>query len=229
MRAGAGASRHPPARGAEPNGPSGIARTVGLEAHRSEIVMHLTLASVSPRRRQLLEAAGVPLDVRPSGIDDGRLSPGRCTPAEWVMALAYLKAAATARQADLEPGTLVVGADTVCVNDGVILGQPKDEPDAARMIRAMAGATHEVLTGVAIICPRTNRRVAFPDRSRVTVGPLTDTKIADYLATNQWRGKAGAYNIAERLEAGWPITFEGTMDSIMGLPVERLLKGAVYF
>jgi septum formation protein len=191
--------------------------------------MHLTLASVSPRRRQLLEAAGVPLDVRPSGIDDGRLSPGRCTPAEWVMALAYLKAVATARQADLEPGTLVVGADTVCVNDGVILGQPRDEPDAARMIRAMAGTTHEVLTGVAIICPRTNRRVAFPDRSRVTVAPLTDTKIADYLATNQWRGKAGAYNIAERLEAGWPITFEGTMDSIMGLPVERLLKGAVYF
>ena len=63
----------------------------------------------------------------------------------------------------------------------------------------------------------------FPDRSVVTVGAMTDTQIADYLATDLWRGKAGAYNIAERLDAGWPIAFEGTMDSIMGLPIERTL------
>jgi septum formation protein len=188
--------------------------------------MHFTLASVSPRRRQLLEAAGVALDVRPSGIDDGRLPMGRCTPAEWVMALAYLKAAATARQPALHPETLVVGADTVCVNAGEILGQPKDRADAERMIRAMAATTHEVLTGVALICPHTARRTVFPDRSLVTVGTLTDTQIADYLATETWRGKAGAYNIAERLTAGWPITFTGTMDSIMGLPVERTLTQA---
>lgn len=184
--------------------------------------MHLTLASVSPRRRQLLEASGVAFDVRPSGIDDGRLAPGRCTPAQWVTALANLKAAATARQPDLHPETLVLGADTVCVHDGSILGQPRDAADAERMIRAMAGATHEVFTGVALVCPRTRRRRMFPDRSVVTVGGLTETQIADYLATGLWRGKAGAYNIAERLDAAWPITFEGTMDSIMGLPVERV-------
>lgn len=185
--------------------------------------MHLTLASVSPRRRQLLEAAGVALDVRPSGIDDGRLTPGRCTPAEWVTALAYLKAAATARRPDLYGSTLVVGADTVCVYEQRFLGQPRDAADAEGMIRAMSGATHEVLTGVAVVCPRTRRRVAFPDRSVVTVEALSDDQIADYLATGFWRGKAGGYNIAERLEAGWPITFEGTIDSIMGLPVRRLL------
>lgn len=188
--------------------------------------MHLTLASVSPRRRQLLGAAGVPLDVRPSGIDDGRLIPGRCAPAEWVTALAFLKAAATARQSDLCGTTLVVGADTVCVHEDQILGQPKDITDAERMVRAMAGATHEVLTGVAIVCPRTRRRVAFPDRSVVTVGALSEAQIAEYLATGLWRGKAGAYNIAERLEAGWPITFQGTIDSIMGLPVQRTLAAA---
>lgn len=188
--------------------------------------MHLTLASVSPRRRQLLEAAGVAHDVRPSGIDDGRLRMGRCTPAEWVMALAHLKAAATARRPDLHPATLVVGADTICVNAGAILGQPADERDAERMIRVMADATHEVLTGVALVCPRSGCRVIFPDRSVVTVGPLTGTQIADYLATGLWRGKAGAYNIAERLEGGWPISFEGTMDSIMGLPVARTIDTA---
>lgn len=186
--------------------------------------MHLTLASVSPRRRQLLGAAGVLLDVRPSGIDDGKLNPGRCTPSEWVTALAYLKAAATARQPGLHGSTLVVGADTVCVHEDRVLGQPRDVADAERMVRAMAGATHEVLTGVAIVCPRTRRRVAFPDRSVVTVGALTEAQISEYLATGLWRGKAGAYNIAERLEAGWPIEFSGSADSIMGLPVEPTLR-----
>jgi predicted house-cleaning NTP pyrophosphatase (Maf/HAM1 superfamily) len=69
----------------------------------------------------------------------------------------------------------------------------------------------------------------FTDRSMVTVGDLTEAQIADYLSTGLWRGKAGAYNIAERLDAAWPIAFEGTMDSIMGLPVQRLLNGAVLF
>ncbi|MCC5822716.1 MAG: Maf family protein [Phycisphaerales bacterium] len=188
--------------------------------------MHLTLASVSPRRRQLLEAAGVALDVRPSGIDDGRLSMGRCTPAEWVMALAYLKAAATACQPGLGDGTLVVGADTVCVNAGEILGQPRDITDAGRMVRAMAGTTHEVLTGVALIDPAVGRRSIFVDRSVVTVGELSDDQVAGYLETGLWRGKAGAYNIAERLDAGWPIRFEGSMDSIMGLPVARTIDAA---
>lgn len=185
--------------------------------------MHLTLASQSPRRRQLLTEAGVAHDVRPSGIDDGRLAQGRCTPAEWVMALAYLKAAATARQPDLPPGTTVLGADTVCVNAGQILGQPADETDAQRMIRAMAATTHDVLTGVALIDPGTAQRFVFFDRSEVTVGALTDRQIADYAQTGQWQGKAGAYNIAERLDAGWPIEFTGTMDSIMGLPVDRVM------
>jgi septum formation protein len=188
--------------------------------------MHLTLASVSPRRRRLLEAAGVDHEVRPSGIDDGLLPMGDCTPGAWVMALAFLKAAATARQPGLQPTTLVLGADTICVNDGVILGQPRDEPDADRMVRAMAGTMHEVLTGVAIVCPRTRERTIFVDRSRVTVGALTDAQIADYLGTGLWRGKAGAYNIAERLEAGWSIGFTGTMDSIMGLPVARACAAA---
>jgi septum formation protein len=189
--------------------------------------MHLTLASQSPRRRQLLEEAGIAHAVRPSGIDDGLLTPGNhCTPAEWVMALALLKASATARQPDLHPGTIVLGADTVCVNNHQILGQPADEQDACRMIRAMASTTHDVLTGVALICTTTNKRTVFVDRSIVTVGELTDQQIADYTNTAQWQGKAGAYNIAERLKAGWPIKFNGTMDSIMGLPVHRTIEAS---
>ena len=199
---------------------------MGWKPPRSKHFMHLILASVSPRRRQLLEAAGVAHEVRPSGIDDGRLHPGRCSPAEWVMALAYLKAAATARRPGLADGAVVLGADTICVNAGAVLGQPRDRGDAERMIRAMAGTTHEVLTGVALIGTATGRRVVFPDRSVVTVGALSDERIAAYLDTGLWRGKAGGYNIAERLGAGWPIAFEGTMDSIMGLPVERTLASA---
>lgn len=139
------------------------------------------------------------------------------------MALAYLKAAATARRPGLPDGAVVLGADTVCVNDRVVLGQPRDRDDAEWMIRAMAGTAHEVLTGVALIGTRTGQRRVFADRSVVTVGALSDGRIAEYLDTGLWRGKAGAYNIAERLEAGWPIEFRGTMDSVMGLPVDRTL------
>lgn len=90
----------------------------------------------------------------------------------------------------------------------------------------MAGADHEVLTGVAVVCPATGRRVMFSDRSVVTMGAIGEDRIGGYLAGDGWRGKAGAYNIAERLDAGWPITFVGSMDSIMGLPVARTLSAA---
>ncbi len=189
--------------------------------------MHLTLASVSPRRRELLAKAGVAVSVRPSGIDDGRLRRGdACVPESWVMALAYLKAAATARQDGITPGSVVVGADTVCVHDGAILGQPADAADAERMVRAMAGREHEVLTGVALVAPGSGRRRLFVDRSRVRVGSIPDDRVRSYVAGSGWRGKAGAYNIAERLAAGWPIEFDGSMDSIMGLPVQRTLHAA---
>ena len=83
----------------------------------------------------------------------------------------------------------------------------------------MVDATHEVVTGIAILDSSGQRREIFVDRSVVTVGSIADDEIEAYLDTNQWKGKAGAYNISERLSAGWPIEFTGDEMSIVGLPL----------
>lgn len=179
----------------------------------------------------MFEGLGLPHRVLPAAVDDGDLTPGEGTdPGQWVAALAYLKAASSAmeyaRAPDLGQGmnTVVIGADTVCVHDGRILGQPRDRDEAHRMIVAMSDAEHEVLTGIAIIDPATGRRDLFIDRSLVSVGTIPEHEIVMYLDSEQWRGKAGAYNITERLAAGWPISFSGDETSIVGMPMTRTLE-----
>ena len=188
----------------------------------------VVLASSSPRRREMLTQAGVAHRVHPAAIDDGELVPGHATSAdEWVVALAYLKAISSSRtfdDADLDGQMVIIGADTVCVQDGMIIGQPDDRDHAREIINHMSGSTHEVLTGVAILDPRTGKRDLFVDRSIVTVGNIPKDEIESYLDTELWRGKAGAYNITERLAAGWPITFTGDETSIVGLPMTRTLE-----
>jgi len=189
------------------------------------------LASSSPRRRTLFEDAGIPHAVHPSTVDDGVLNSGRVHPQQWVGSLAYYKASSTAQNLDpvTRSGAVVLGADTVCVQGDQIIGQPVDRADAGRIIRTMAGRTHDVLTGVALIDPETGHREIFVDRSVVTVGELTEEQIETYLDSGDWKGKAGAYNITERLAAGWPITFEGDETSIVGLPMTRTLERIVAF
>ncbi|KAA0215200.1 MAG: septum formation protein Maf [Leptolyngbya sp. PLA3] len=185
----------------------------------------VALASRSPRRRELLTSHGVRHEVIDADIDDAELAPGDRDPRSWVMALAYLKAQAGAlgsRDAMLLDGTVFLGADTVCVKDGQIIGQPADEADARRILHLFRDTDHEVLTGVALLDTRTGQRDMFVDVARVHVGHVSDQQIEDYLASGHWRGKAGAYNLSERLEAGWPITYQGDPTSIMGLPMEAL-------
>ena len=184
------------------------------------------LASRSPRRRQLLADAGVPFESGDSGVDDSRLKPGEVSPRQWVVSLAFLKASAGlgALVRSGFPGRWVVlGADTLVVQEDELLGQPIDETDAERMLRMLRDSRHEVLTGVAILDPRTGERDLFVDAARVAVGELTDEQIRSYVASGQWRGKAGAYNLDERLAAGWSVTCEGDPGTVMGLPVKKLL------
>lgn len=183
------------------------------------------LASRSPRRRELLKAAGIEHDAAHPGLDDGELRPGDVPPEQWVVALAYLKAASAYRR----PGgtitsPIIVGADTVVVtSSGQVMGQPADEDDARRMLRALRDASHDVFTGVAFIDTSTGAREMFVDRAQVHVGSITDEEIERYLATGLWKGKAGAYNLSERIEAGWPIRYEGDPATVMGLPMRRLV------
>jgi len=159
-----------------------------------------------------------------SGIDDGLMTPGPVNPREWTMALAYLKARAGWEALQGEPTGVVLGADTMVVHHDKMLGQPRDEADARRMIRTLASDDHEVVTGVAILWADGGvmRRVIFADEARVRVGHILEPAIEEYVASGGWRGKAGAYNLAERVDAGWPIEWTGDPASIMGLPMIRL-------
>lgn len=176
----------------------------------------------------MLADAGIEHRVHPASIDDGELVPGDLTNAvEWVVALAYLKALSSSRtieDQDQDTPVVVIGADTVCVQDGQIIGQPNDRDHAKSIITHMSGSTHEVLTGVAILEPNGTRRDLFVDRSIVTVGIIPEDEIEAYLDSQLWKGKAGAYNITERLAAGWPIEFTGDETSIVGLPLARVIE-----
>ncbi len=190
----------------------------------------LVLASQSPRRRQLLTDAGLAHEAVHPGVDDGQLAApsagAHVAPEHWAAALAFLKASAAAehvRTDDADPRpTVLIAADTIVVHRGTVIGQPKDAADARRILERLDDDTHDVVTGVALLDPRTHRRDLFADRAVVTVGRVGKDRIDEYLATGLWQGKAGAYNLSERLDAGWPITFTGDPGTIMGLPVGLL-------
>jgi septum formation protein len=195
----------------------------------------LILASASPRRRDLLEQIGLTFEVETADIDETpRLGED---PAAYAMRLAEHKAAAVmarvAKQRD--PARLVVlGADTTVVCAGQILGKPEDEADAARMLRLLAGRTHQVVTGVALVtvpafsAPLPGSSIVAPaaalveaEVTEVVVNALTERQIADYIATGEPMGKAGAYAIQGRAARFIP-RIEGCYFNVVGLPLARV-------
>ena len=175
----------------------------------------------------MLSEAGVAHAAVSPGLDDAELGLGCGSARQWVCALAYLKAAAgfeTAVHAGEDArGLAVLGADTVVIKGEKLYGKARDEAEARRMIHEMEGAWHEVVTGVALVEPLTQRRAVWFDAARVWVGSIGAGAVAEYTAGNGWRGKAGAYNLEERVAAGWPIRWEGDPTTVMGLPMKRLM------
>lgn len=186
--------------------------------------VRLFLASRSPRRRELLAEAGYLFDFDHPGLEDSELPEGDVTPRQWVAALAYLKARAgldVARATRRTPD-VIVGADTACVMDNRLIGTPTTASEARRMIADFTDREHEVVSGLALLCPKSGRRLLASDTARVWVGALSAPQIDDYVASGMWQGKAGAYNLTERIAAGWPIRYEGDPATIMGLPMTVL-------
>ena len=173
----------------------------------------------------MLESAGWEVAVRVADIDDSDLDPRNTDAASWTTALAWLKASAVREMltASGDPVAFwpIVAGDTVCEHDGELVGQPSDVGAATTMVRAMADAAHRVWTGLCVLVPGVSRRIGV-DHAIVRIGPLSTRDIDEYIATGAWRGKAGGYNLSERLEAGWPITFDGHDSTIMGMPLPLL-------
>ena len=182
----------------------------------------LILASASPRRQELLTMLGLDFKVIASSFEErAKLDPAT-PPDEQVVAAARGKAEEVFRLTARGPETadcLVIGADTIVVLDGEVLGKPADQAEARRMLRALSGRWHQVFTGLVTL-HREKNRTAF-EMTRVHFRPLTDREIDAYVQTGEPMDKAGAYGI-QGLGAIFVDRIEGCFYNVMGLPLPRL-------
>ena len=182
--------------------------------------MRLILASGSPRRKELLERAGLKFEIIPAKGEEAIVG---TEPAEIVKGLSAQKAREVAGVIEGDD-FLVIGADTVVSYQGKILGKPGDEAEAVSMLRMLNGKTHQVYTGVTLIACRAGKasEKTFYECTDVVFLEVSDQTILDYVASGEPMDKAGAYAI----QGGWgPHVKEirGDYDNVVGLPVARLL------
>ena len=176
----------------------------------------IVLASQSPRRSELLSLITPDFDVVVSNAEE--IAPTGVKPEEIPVFLASVKAGAVALE---HKEDTVIGADTIVLLDDEILGKPKDEEDAARMLRELSGREHTVITGCCVI--RGSRWMTFSERTRVRFYELSEKEIMEYIATGEPFDKAGAYGIQGKgffLVEG----ITGDYYNVMGLPIARLKR-----
>ena len=176
----------------------------------------LVLASGSPRRADLLARLGLDPEIRPAAVDETPLA-GE-PPLALVIRLADAKARAVQ---DPTADEVVLAADTMVVLDDEALGKPRDDAEAAGMLRRLSGRTHEVLTALAVI--RGQRRHATTVTTGVRFRPLTDTEVAWYLATGEPRDKAGAYAL-QGAGAALVDHLDGSDTNVIGLPLAATVQ-----
>lgn len=177
--------------------------------------MVLVLASASPRRRELLARVGIALEVRPSDIDETELSGEE--PGAYVSRIALAKARACTRA----PGEWLLAADTTVTIDGRILAKAADGTEAAAMLRLLAGRVHQVMTGFVVI-DGAGREHAERVTTEVAMVAFGEARLADYVASNEWRGKAGAYAL-QGIAAALVREVRGSVTNVIGLPLAEVL------
>jgi septum formation protein len=183
----------------------------------------LVLASASPRRQDLLHSARISFAVQPADIDETPRT-GE-DPREYAERLAREKALAVWQT---RPNDVVLGADTIVVVDETVLGKPADAPDAARMLRLLAGRSHQVITGVCVVRPgkqRVDRHelTTASETTLVTMNELSEEEIQEYIATGEPMDKAGAYAI-QGIASRWIPRIEGDYSNVVGLPVALVYR-----
>lgn len=209
--------------GPPPSFGEGSAREGRGENPSSAARVRLLLASGSPRRLELLQAAGFDPEVEAADIDDSDLVLGDVGASATATALAFFKAHRVAELRRLRGAAprVILAADTVCERDGEILGKPTDEADARAMISSLAGRRHGVVTGWCVVSPDGKVRLGSA-RAEVDIGQLPQADFERFLAEGRWRGKAGGYNLPEVEARGWPVRCEGDPNAVVGLPIGQL-------
>jgi septum formation protein len=188
------------------------------------VIIQIVLASASPRRSKLLEQIGLDFMIVPSKINEGNNDD--LSPAELVQHLAYQKAMHIAQKMAQTGGNnrfLVIGADTVVVKDGILLGKPADKQEAFCILSRLSGEWHEVLTGIALIDTQDFKCIKGFETTRVKMKELSDDTIFAYIDSKEPMDKAGAYGIQEK-GAVMVEKIEGCYFNVVGLPLSRLAE-----
>ncbi|MFZ0275681.1 MAG: Maf family protein [Candidatus Sulfotelmatobacter sp.] len=187
----------------------------------------IVLASASPRRQELLRNAGIAFTVQPGDINETPLAGESAR--DCAERLAREKALAVFQG---RAGDYVLGADTIVVVDGAILGKPRDADDATRMLRLLSGRTHAVISGVCVVNPVASGQgpgasktdlLTASEITLVTVCELSDKEIRDYVATGEPMDKAGGYAI-QGIASRWIPRIEGDYSNVVGLPVALVYR-----
>lgn len=179
----------------------------------------LVLASASPRRKDLLGSLGLKFSVVPSLIEETPLQDE--TPRDHVLRLSVEKARDVAARKQVA-GRWFIGSDTIVVHNTRLLGKPQDEQEAAGMLRALSGNSHDVYSGYAVHDRASGQTLQGAVRTRVTFRRLTEAEIAGYIATGEPRDKAGAYAI-QGLGAFLVRAIEGSYTNVVGLPLSEVI------
>ncbi len=195
-----------------------VERNNQASQERSITIPKLILASASPRRAEILRSVGWPFEALPAHIDESREDSEKAD--AYVERIALAKAEAVASRC---PGSLVLGADTVVVIEGQILGKPSDEGDANRMLRALNGRRHQVLTGVALVNGATGQSRVAHEVTDVTFAEMSEEEINWYVSTREPMDKAGAYAIQGH-GALFIKEIRGDYFNVVGLPVRLLYR-----
>lgn len=185
--------------------------------------MSFILASASPRRKQLLEEAGLQFETIVSDVDESLFSTDGVTSTEHTMILALEKAKDVAKK---HPNKLVMGADTVVDCNGLIIGKPDNAAHAEQITRILFSDPHKVITGVALVRISDNTEIIEAATTVVYPRMLTEEQIANHITNGNWQGKAGAYGIQETGDE-FVERIEGSYTNVIGLPMElvkQLLK-----
>jgi nucleoside triphosphate pyrophosphatase len=182
------------------------------------VSLPLLLASASPRRRELLERIGVTVEAHPADVDE-RARDGEA-PEAYVARIARSKAIAIARRSDL----WVLAADTTVTLDGAILGKADTPEEATRMLRRLSGRTHQVLTAFVLVGERDGTPCVRDGlvATEVEMVELDAATLADYVASGEWRGKAGAYAI-QGIAAALVSEVRGSVTNVIGLPLAEVI------
>lgn len=180
----------------------------------------IVLASQSPRRSQLLREAGIVFEVVSPAYEEPDPSAWASDPISYVEMVSLEKARSVAARFN---DRIILGADTTVAVGGHMFGKPADEADARRILSSLAGTTHQVITGVAIVQPETGAQSVRHAITSCRMRPMTKRELDDYISGRGWEGKAGAYGIQDEGDE-FVTLVEGSFSNVVGLPVDLVIE-----